>query len=210
MDTFERRRSLFPYVAGAVLVVLFLLRSLSGPGGGAAASSVPLDGATTPRTAARPRSDARVWVHVAGTVKRPGLYRVEADARVGAAVDAAGGLTRRADLRSINLAATVRDGEQIIVRARGEVAAAPAPAGGGGGATRGPAGSPAGAGGVKLSLGSATAEQLDGLDGIGPTLAKRIVQWRDAHGGFRSVEQLREVEGIGDKRFDSLRAAVAP
>jgi competence protein ComEA len=210
MDTFERRRSLFPYVAGAVLVVLFLLRSLSGPGGGAAASSVPLDGATTPRTAARPRSDARVWVHVAGTVKRPGLYRVEADARVGAAVDAAGGLTRRADLRSINLAATVRDGEQIIVRARGEVAAAPAPAGGGGGATGGPAGSPAGAGGVKLSLGSATAEQLDGLDGIGPTLAKRIVQWRDAHGGFRSVEQLREVEGIGDKRFDSLRAAVAP
>ena len=146
--------------------------------------------------------------YVAGAVKRPGLYRIDADARAGAAVDAAGGLTRRADLRSINLAATVRDGEQIIVRARGEVAAAPA--GGSGAATGGPAGSPAAAGGGKLSLGSATAEQLDGLDGIGPTLAKRIVQWRDAHGGFRSVEQLREVEGIGDKRFDSLRAAVAP
>jgi competence protein ComEA len=210
MDTFERRRSLFPYVAGAVLVALFLLRSLSGPGGGAAASSIPLDGATAPRTAARPRAAAGVWVHVAGTVKRPGLYRVAADSRVGAAVDAAGGLTRRADLRSINLAAVVRDGQQIIVRSRGEVPVAAAPAGGGDAGGGGAVGSPAAAGGAKLSLGSATAEQLDALDGIGPTLAKRIVQWRDAHGGFRSVEQLQEVEGIGDKRFQSLRAAVAP
>jgi competence protein ComEA len=209
MDISERRRSLFPYVAGGVLVVLFLLRSLSGSGGGAAASSVPLDGAATPRTAARPRSDARVWVHVAGTVKRPGLYHVETDARVGAAVAAAGGLTRRADLTLINLAATVRDGQQIIVRARGEVAAAAAPAGAVGGATGGGAGRAPAPGG-KLSLGSATAEQLDTLDGIGPTLAQRIVQWRDAHGGFQSVDQLREVEGIGDKRFQSLRAAVEP
>jgi competence protein ComEA len=214
MDTFERRRSLFPYVAGAVLVVLFLLRSLSASGGGAAASSVPLDGASAPHTADRPRSAARVWVHVAGAVKRPGLYRIDADARGGAAVDAAGGLTRRADLRSINLAATVRDGQQIIVPARGEVAAAP-PAQGAVGNGTGPADSPragsgGGAGGARLSLGSATAEQLDTLDGIGPTLAQRIVQWRDTHGGFQSVEQLREVEGIGDKRFQSLRAAVTP
>jgi competence protein ComEA len=72
------------------------------------------------------------------------------------------------------------------------------------------AGSGGGAGGARLSLGSATAEQLDTLDGIGPTLAQRIVQWRDTHGGFQSVEQLREVEGIGDKRFQSLRAAVTP
>jgi competence protein ComEA len=224
METFERRRSLFPYVAGAVLVVLFLLRSLSASGGGAAASSVPLDGPSAPRTADRRRSGARVWVHVAGAVKRPGLYRIDADARGGAAVDAAGGLTRRADLRSINLAATVRDGQQIIVPARGEVAAAPPAQGAVGGGT-GPAGSPqagspqagtpqagttGGAGGSRLSLGSATAEQLDTLDGIGPTLAQRIVQWRDAHGGFQSVEQLREIEGIGDKRFQSLRAAVTP
>jgi competence protein ComEA len=216
MDSFGRRRSLFPYVAGAVLVLLFLLRSLSASGGGAQASSVPLDGAAAPRGAARPRSGARVWVHVAGAVKRPGLYRVQAGARGGAAVDAAGGLTRRADLRSINLAATVRDGQQIIVPARGEAPAAAAPPGGSGGGgvaggTGGPvAGGAGGAGAAKLSLGSATAEQLDTLDGIGPTLAQRIVQWRDAHGGFRSVEQLREVEGIGDKRFESLRAAVTP
>jgi competence protein ComEA len=216
MDSFGRRRSLFPYVAGAVLVLLFLLRLLSASGGGAQASSVPLDGAAAPRGAARPRSGARVWVHVAGAVKRPGLYRVQAGARGGAAVDAAGGLTRRADLRSINLAATVRDGQQIIVPARGEAPAAAAPPGGSGGGgvaggTGGPvAGGAGGAGAAKLSLGSATAEQLDTLDGIGPTLAQRIVQWRDAHGGFRSVEQLREVEGIGDKRFESLRAAVTP
>jgi competence protein ComEA len=208
MDNFERRRSLFPYVAGAVLLGLFLLRSLSASGGGAEASSVPLDGARAPRATARPRSDARVWVHVAGAVRRPGLYRVQADARAGAAVDAAGGLTRRADLRSINLAAVVRDGQQVIVPARGEAAAAAAPAGSAGGAPAGSAGSPAG--GAKVSLGSATVEQLDALDGIGPTLAQRIVQWREAHGGFQSVEQLREVDGIGDKRFQALRAAVTP
>src|SRR3954469_136801 len=133
MDSFGRRRSLFPYVAGAVLVLLFLLRSLSASGGGAQASSVPLDGTAAPRKAARPRSGGRVWVHVSGAVKRPGLYRVQPGARGGAAVYAAGGLTRRADLRSINLAATVRDGQQIIVPARGEAPAAAAPPGGSGG-----------------------------------------------------------------------------
>jgi competence protein ComEA len=61
-----------------------------------------------------------------------------------------------------------------------------------------------------VSLSTATVEQLDALDGIGPTLAQRILQWRDAHGGFKSVDQLREVEGIGEKRFEALRSAVQP
>jgi competence protein ComEA len=66
------------------------------------------------------------------------------------------------------------------------------------------------AAGAKVSLASATVEQLDGLDGIGPTLAKRIIEYRDEHGGFRSVGQLRDVEGIGEKRFETLREAVGP
>ena len=69
---------------------------------------------------------------------------------------------------------------------------------------------PGAAGGAKLSLASATVEQLDQLDGIGPTLAKRIVQFRDEKGGFRSVDQLRDVEGIGEKRFAALRESVGP
>jgi competence protein ComEA len=218
MESFHRRRNLFPYVAGAVVVVLLALRALGGAGGGAEASSVALDGARTgsaaPRAAASGASRERLWVHVAGAVRHPGLYRVDANARAGTAVDAAGGLTRRADLRAINLAATVRDGQQIIVPARGEGAAAGAPVAGARGTAPGPApgGDPvaASAGGPKISLSSATVEQLDTLDGIGPTLAQRIVAWRDAHGGFQSVEQLREVEGIGDKRFQALKTAVQP
>jgi competence protein ComEA len=218
MDSSDRRRTLLPYLAAAVLVVLLAMRVLGGGGGGAEASSVALDGpgggAGGPaRPAGRARSTGhptrqRVWVHVAGEVRRPGLYRVAAGVRAGAAVDAAGGLLRRADLRGVNLAATVRDGQQIIVPTVGEapIAGAPAAAGHGGAA---PPGTPAAAG-AKISLSSATVEQLDGLDGIGPTLAQRIVQWREAHGGFRSVDQLREVEGIGDKRLQALKAAVEP
>jgi competence protein ComEA len=209
MDAFHRRRALFPYIAVAVLVLLLALRALGGGGGAAAGPSVAIDGAAGD-TRANPggdttrRSRERVWVHVAGAVRRPGLYRVAADARAGEAVEAAGGVARRADLRAVNLASTIRDGQQIIVPARGEAAAAPAAGG---------AALPAGAepaSGAKLSLATATVEQLDTLDGIGPTLAKRIVEWRDANGGFKSIEQLREVDGIGEKRFESLRAAVEP
>jgi competence protein ComEA len=142
----------------------------------------------------------------------PGLYRVPDGSRVAAAVEVAGGPSRRADLAGVNLAAPVQDGQQIVVpvRARGAGASGPASAGS---APPGPAapGSVApGATGAKVSLSTATVEQLDGLDGIGPTLAQRIIEYRDAHGGFRSVDELREVEGIGEKRFESLRDAVQP
>ena len=206
----ERPRSLLPYAAGAVVLVLLAMRAFGSSGGGEA-PAVALDGVRHP-PAPGARSGQRIWVHVAGAVRRPGLYRVAAGARAGSAVDAAGGVSRRADLRAINLAATVRDGQQVVVPARGErpsaavgvppVAGAP-PSGGGGAAAPDAAG-------AKLSLSSATVQQLDALDGIGPTLAQRILQWRDAHGGFKSVAQLREVEGIGEKRFEALRQAVEP
>jgi len=207
-------RSLLPYVAAAVVLVYLAMRVL-GASGGREAPAVALDGARAkPSPTAEGRPRGRIWVHVAGAVRRPGLYRVAADARAGAAVDAAGGLSRRADLRAINLAATVRDGQQVVVPARGE-RPPPAAGPGGGGSTSGggaAGGSPApgGAPGAKVRLSTATLEQLDALDGIGPTLAQRILEWRDANGGFKSVDQLREVEGIGEKRFASLREAVEP
>ena len=104
-------------------------------------------------------------------------------------------------MSGLNLAATLQDGQQVVVPARAPAggAAAGAGEGAGGAGTSGP-----------ISLSSATAEQLDALDGIGPTLAGRIVEWRSAHGGFASVEQLLEVPGIGPTRLESLRSHVVP
>ena len=134
-------------------------------------------------------------VHVAGAVRHPGLVRLRDGDRVGDAVQAAGGPSRRADLDAVNLAALLADGQQVVVPSR---AGAAASAAGASGAT-GP-----------ISLNSATAEQLDGLDGIGPGLAAKIVAYRTQHGGFRSIDELGEVPGIGDKRLESLRTQLQP
>jgi competence protein ComEA len=137
--------------------------------------------------------ERRVFVHVAGAVRRPGLYRVRASGRVAGAVARAGGPTRAADLAGVNLAAPLQDGQQVLVPAAGPGAGAAGHASGG-----------------RVSLGSASADDLDGLDGIGPTLAKRIVDYRQSHGGFRSIDDLRGVEGIGEKRLAALRKALNP
>jgi competence protein ComEA len=148
-----------------------------------------------------------VYVHVAGEVRRPGLYRVDAGARVARALERAGGPRPRAELAAVNLAAHVVDGQQIVVPKVGAVA--PVGADGAGSAV-GATGTTPGAGGAKLSLAAATLEQLDQLDGIGPTLAQRIVEYRDSHGGFRSLAELGEVDGIGEKRLASLREGLDP
>lgn len=110
---------------------------------------------------------------------------------------------RGADLTAVNLAQPLEDGQQVIVPRQGSAGAPTAPGGA--------AGAPAGASGSALpSLATATVDQLEQLDGIGPALAARIVEYRESHGGFRSVEELREVEGIGEKRFAALRDAVRP
>jgi competence protein ComEA len=174
------------------VAVLLGLRLLGGSE--PAAPPVRVGGASgddgNPRGAERP---AGPYVHVAGAVRRPGLYRLPQGARVAAAVRRAGGPAAGADLNLINLAARLQDGQQVVVPASG-------PAGG----------TVAGAVDAPISLGSATAEQLDELDGIGPTLAERIVEHRQAKGGFGSLDQLAEVEGIGEKRLEALKAALTP
>lgn len=197
------RRSGWAYIAVAVALALVAWRLSSGGGDaqGSAADRAGAGVATAPQVVQAAPAE-RVVVHVAGEVRRPGVYALAPDARVQKAVTRAGGATGRADLSALNLAATVQDGQQVVVPRR-------APAGGGtGGGPGAGAGSVAATGPVSLS--SATAEQLEALDGIGPTLAARIVEWRQAHGGFASVDQLMEVDGIGPTRLESLRAQVVP
>ena len=146
-----------------------------------------------------PREPTEIVVHVTGAVRAPGVYRVADDGRVQDAITEAGGPKGVADLTAINLAAPLQDGQQVLVPAK--VASA------GGGSEQTTAGTVSTG---PVSLSSATVEQLDALDGIGPTLAARIVAWRDQHGGFASVDQLMDVPGIGQSRFDAIRAKLTP
>ncbi|MBW4041528.1 MAG: ComEA family DNA-binding protein [Acidobacteria bacterium] len=137
-------------------------------------------------------------VHVSGAVRSPGLVSLPAGARVVDAVTAAGGATTAAEQSGINLAARVVDGQLIVVPTRG-AAPSSAAADGGRATATGP-----------MSLSSATAAQLETLPQIGPALAARIIAYRDAHGGFRSVDDLGQVGGIGPKTLAGLRDLVAP
>jgi competence protein ComEA len=133
-------------------------------------------------------------VHVTGAVRRPGVYRMPAGSRVDDAVSRAGGASARAQLEAVNLAARLADGQQVVVPERVPGGAAAA-----GTAAEGP-----------ISLGTATAEQLEEIDGIGPVTAGAIVEFRDEHGGLSSVEQLDQVSGIGPATMESLRSQLQP
>jgi competence protein ComEA len=181
-------------LAGAVVLLgaWKLLSPPSGAGGAPVAVSRPAGSRGTDGS-----GGGSLYVHVAGAVRSPGLYRLPGGSRITAAIQRAGGPRRRADLAAVNLAARAQDGQQVLVPRAGADQAADGP-----GSAR--------AGASKPSLAMATAEQLDRLDGIGPTLAKRIVDYRRAHGGFGSIDELKQVEGIGDKRFQALRDALGP
>lgn len=147
----------------------------------------------------------RLVVDVKGAVRRPGVYRLSAGARTYDAVRRAGGLTRRADRIGVNLAARVVDGGEVVVPARGASrgAAATAPTSDAGGAAGG--GSAADAP-LSLDLNSATEQDLEQLDGVGPAIAANIVAYREQHGGIASVDELDEVSGIGDAKLAAIRA----
>ncbi|MFC4001422.1 helix-hairpin-helix domain-containing protein [Prauserella oleivorans] len=141
-------------------------------------------------------------VSVVGKVARPGLVTVPAGSRVADAIDAAGGTTRGADLLTVNLARKLADGEQLYVGVPVPPGMQPVA-----GAAPGPGAAPVPGG--KVALNSADQQQLEGLPGIGEVTAQRILEWRAENGGFTAVEQLREVDGIGDKRFEQLRDQVS-
>ncbi|WP_262282567.1 helix-hairpin-helix domain-containing protein [Micromonospora sp. MA102] len=150
-------------------------------------------------------SAGQVVVALAGKVRRPGLVRLPAGARVGDAIEAAGGALPGVDVTLLNPARKVTDGELILVgvAAPPGQAAPPGPAAGGG-----PAAGAAAQGSGPVNLNTATLAQLDALPGVGPVLAQRILDHRDQHGGFRSVSDLRQVDGIGDARYEQLKDLV--
>lgn len=150
-------------------------------------------------TPATPVVTATDWlvVSVVGRVRKPGLVRLRVGARVNDALRAAGGVRPRTNLMTLNLARKLSDGEQLYVGVTAPAGVA-VPAG--------PDGSTS-AGGL-IDLNTATAEQLDTLPGVGEVTAERILEWRARNGRFTSVEQLREVDGIGERRFATLRGQV--
>lgn len=186
---FTRRQAAIAAVAA--LIVLVAAGKLLTRHAGATAPPIP----TAARTAAA--APAQFVVDVVGAVRRPGLYRVPHGARVADAVARAGGVTPKAQLDIVNLAAPIADGEQIVVPRRGAAEAAGGAAGPG--ATSGP-----------VHLSTATAEQLDSLPGIGPVTAQKILAYRQQHGAFGSVEELDAVPGIGPARLEQLKGLVAP
>jgi competence protein ComEA len=186
-------------LAGALLLVaaLFLAgRYLAGagsareaqPGGAAAAGEL------------RAEPPPRLVVHIVGAVRRPGLYRLADGSRIADALRRAGGPTRKADLTLVNLAAPVADGTQVVVPRRTPPV--------GPGAPPGDAAGEEAAGPIHLN--TATLEQLDELPGVGPVTAQKILDYRQQHGAFSSVDDLDAIPGIGPARLEQLRKLVAP
>jgi len=164
--------------------------------------SASASGAGSGSVRLEPRPAAVALVHVAGAVRSPGVYRLRDGERVQDAVRRAGGPRAGADLNALNLAAKVADGQQVLVPRRGTAGAAPIAGAGTG------AGEPGGPPQAPVSLNTATAEQLDTLDGVGPATASKILEYRRQHGGFRSIDDLGEIPGIGPKRLAALRGKV--
>lgn len=152
---------------------------------------------------ASPPPATTVTVYVSGHVNTPGLVELPAGSRVAGAVDRAGGMTAEADQNALNLARVLNDGEHIIVPAPGDDLPAPDPA-----LSDPSLSEPSSSEGGLVSLNGASASDLETLPGIGPTLAQRIIDWRDTNGQFSSIEELMEVSGIGPATFAELRDRV--
>ena len=161
--------------------------------------TVTTSGPTMASATPSPKGAAKIVVHIFGAVRHPGLVRLPESSRVQDAIDAAGGLTRRADPGELNLAQLLSDGQQVVIGTRSE------PAGevrdqAGSGTARGPSATGA------LDLNRANQSQLEELPGVGPVTAQAILTWRQQHGRFSRIEELQEVDGIGPKTY----AQIAP
>lgn len=192
------RTQLLVYGAIAIALLLVGARWLRSADEGAASAdgSVEAAGPGSEPAFALDQGDGDLVVHVAGAVREPGVYRLAAGSRVTDAIDRAGGPTGGALADGINLAAELADGQQVVVPAK---AAAPGAATAATTATEGP-----------ISLGTATLEQLDTIESIGPVTAEDILEFRDEQGGIGSVDELDQITGIGPATMEALRDRLGP
>jgi competence protein ComEA len=201
----DRRLALAGLAGAAAIGAVALVIAVSGGGTTTIEGPEPLLGAVPSGSADAAPGDELV-VDVAGAVVNPGLYRLGTGARVGDAIEAAGGFGPRVDVDRVgivlNLAATLTDGAQIRVPSRDDPSAPPAVGGGGSGGSGGGSG-----GGGLVNLNTATESELDTLPGIGPVTAAKIIEARTT-APFRTVEELREREIVGEKTFENLRDLV--
>ena len=175
-------------------MLLVLIRHLGG-GGSAPPAVTPVQPVARPKAAA----PTLLVIDVAGAVRHPGLYRLRSGSRIDDAIASAGGPTAKAQLDTVNLAAPVADGEQVVVPGRGAGGVAPVSAPAAGSSPSAP-----------LDLNSATLEQLENLPGIGPVTAQKILDYRQQHGAFHSVAELQGVPGIGPAHMAQLKGLVIP
>ena len=194
------RAQLAVYAALAIVALLLGARWIrSGEAGGGTSGSIAYgsQGESSAGGVKFDQSGEDVVVHVAGAVRRPGVYRLPEGSRVTDAIERAGGTTPGAARDAINLAAPLADGQQVQIPATSQGAA-------------GPGGTGSGPGDGPISLGSATVEQLDTIEGIGPVTAAAIVEFRDERGGVASIDELDEISGIGPATMEALRARLQP
>jgi competence protein ComEA len=207
------RRQIYAYVAVAALVLAVGARYVvfpkaAGPSGGeplvlAPASPPP----ASPAATAGPSPLADVVVYVCGAVKSPGVVRLPAEARVADALALAGGPDAKAELDGVNLAAKVVDGQQIMVPERGAVVAGGTASAAGSGSAASAGGSAA-APGAPVNINTASLEQLDALDGVGPATAQKIIDYRLASGPFKTIDDIKNVSGIGDAKFAAMKDSI--
>jgi competence protein ComEA len=191
------RNQVVVYAAIAVALLLVGARAIRGEGSTDVSFAAPDGGAgATSGSFSIGGESGDLVVDVTGAVRRPGVYRMPAGSRVDDAVTRAGGPTARAELEAVNRAARLADGQQVVVPER-------LPGGAAGSAAAIAEDGP-------ISLGTATVEQLEEIDGIGPVTAGDIVEFRDEHGGLAAVDQLDQVPGIGPATMEALRERLQP
>lgn len=190
------RSQVVVYAAVAVALLLVGARAIRGEGSTDSSFAADSAGGSGGATFSIGGQSGDLVVDVTGAVRRPGVYRMPAGSRVDDAVSRAGGPEPRAELEAVNLAARLADGRQVVVPER-------VPGGM-------PGASAATAEDGPISLGTATVEQLEEIDGIGPVTAGDIVKFRDEHGGLSSVDQLDRVPGIGPATMEALRERLQP